>query len=584
LKNLVLLSSGNIKTLSINTLVTIGGAQSSGVRISSLKSKDDYSLVVPGENEIVLHPLKGKKKGPVILKDGEIFAIEDLIIGIAAEQHLQDLTHVSFIKDYEECIQSFSGAEDLFGSMNLILDNLTRASSMEKGLIILKNQKGGFDLIIKKGIEKNDSWLSEKLIQTTLATQKPHLIQNVIGSPFEGNRSLIASGFISIATWPLVVRGESLGVLVIGSTKPHSGLSEDLKKHGQNLAQLSALMLWFQLREAKLREEVKHLRQTHVGSNDSPFLTTDPKLISTVQLARQVSPTKLSAVIQGETGVGKELLSKWIHDHSDRKDGPFVAVNCGAIPGELLESILFGHKKGSFTGATNDQVGKFQTAHNGTLFLDEIGDLPEKLQVKLLRALQEKVVEPLGSNKPIPVDVRVIAATHKTLSQLVQQKTFREDLYFRLAEVVVVIPPLRDRPADIGPLATEFLKSYLPEGRLSTQAWNWLKSREWRGNGRELLSSIKRAAVLSTKLEIEIEDLTRGEPVGPQANGSDGSKPWLGGETLEDAKTKFILSKVELALQQADGQRTKAAELLGVTPRTLFRYLENKGEELTEPS
>jgi transcriptional regulator with GAF, ATPase, and Fis domain len=248
-------------------------------------------------------------------------------------------------------------------------------------------------------------------------------------------------------------------------------------------------------------------------------------------------------------------------------------VNCGAIPSELLESLLFGHRKGAFTGAHTDQTGKFQLADGGTLFLDEIGDLPENLQVKLLRVLQEKTVEPLGSQKPVKVDVRVIAATHKNLSRLVEEGRFREDLFYRIAEMRLEIPPLRDRPCDIPLLATLFLKKFARQKRFSQKGWEWLKVQEWRGNVRELMSCIKRASVLSTQDEIQQQDLKLITPV----KVSD-AKNWLGGRDLDEAKNSFLREKVRQALSLSSGNRTKAADLLGVTPRTLFRYLEEFGD------
>jgi DNA-binding NtrC family response regulator len=330
-------------------------------------------------------------------------------------------------------------------------------------------------------------------------------------------------------------------------------------------------MVFFHLREEKMREEMASLR-TQQKSEETPFLTTNEVLLETSRMAKQIAPTNLSVLIQGETGTGKELLAKWIHQQSDRAKGPFVPVNCGAIPNELLESLLFGHKKGSFTGATTDQTGKFLQAEGGTLFLDEIGDLPSQLQVKILRALQEKIIEPLGAKQPIRTNVRILCATHKDLKDLVGKGHFREDLYFRLAEVALQIPPLRERPEDIGLLAAHLLKDYAEEKRFSETGWRWLKNQKWPGNVRELMSSVKRAAILSKGDEIQASDFALGTPVlESQAFTPRGG--WLGGENLEDAKNFFIYKKVEEALKRSEGKRNQAAELLGITPRTLFRYI-----------
>jgi two-component system NtrC family response regulator len=294
-------------------------------------------------------------------------------------------------------------------------------------------------------------------------------------------------------------------------------------------------------------------------------------------LARDVAASDLSVLIQGETGVGKEVLARWIHDLSARCKGPFIAINCAAIPRDLLESVLFGHKRGAFTGATTDQAGKFLAANGGTLFLDEIGELPQALQAKILRAVQEKTIEPLGSNRSMRVDVRFISATHRDLPTLIRSGSFREDLFYRLAEVALTVPALRTRMADVPLLATSFLREFAPEKSFTPAAWIWLKTRDWPGNVRELRSTLKRVSLLTRTQEVDVSDLVRGLPdqdlqrdqaAGPM------SANWLDGETLDDARNRFTARKVREALLRSGGHRAKAAELLAITPRTLFRYLE----------
>ena len=295
-----------------------------------------------------------------------------------------------------------------------------------------------------------------------------------------------------------------------------------------------------------------------------------------IALAKRVASTRLSVLIQGETGVGKELMAHWIHDQSERRGGPFVAINCGAIPQELLESVLFGHKKGAFTGAFADQPGKFLAAHEGTLFLDEIGDLPERLQVKLLRVLQEGMIEPVGASRPIKVDVRILAATHRDLSSLVKEGLYRQDLFYRIAEVVTTLPPLRERPEDVALLASVFLKENAPEKVLGSATLEWLTNLPWPGNVRELRSAVKRAAALANSRELSREDFLVGLPRS-ESSGRESSH-WLEGRDLEEAKQKFVQRKIQLALERSGGNRQKASELLGVTARTLFRYLEDSRE------
>jgi two-component system NtrC family response regulator len=292
-----------------------------------------------------------------------------------------------------------------------------------------------------------------------------------------------------------------------------------------------------------------------------------------MDLARKLAPSDLSVLIQGETGVGKEVLAKWLHEKSDQGKGSFIAVNCGAIPENLIESTLFGHKRGAFTGAVADQTGKFILAHGGTIFLDEVADLPLAVQGKLLRVLQERVVEPVGATRPIAVQVRVLCASHKNLKRLIEKGEFREDLYYRLAEVTLEIPPLRERPEDVILICQQYLKENKIDKKLSPAAWEWLPMQKWTGNVRELLSNLKRAALLSSGKELEVRDFLVTES-------STQEKSWLGAPNLEDAIRDFQQEKVKTALKLTEGNRKNAADLLGINQRTLFRYLEDIREEL----
>ena len=225
-----------------------------------------------------------------------------------------------------------------------------------------------------------------------------------------------------------------------------------------------------------------------------------------------IAPTEASVLITGESGVGKELVAQGVHEKSLRSTGPFVAVNCGAIPAELLESELFGHKKGSFTGAISDHVGRVQSAHTGTLFLDEIGDMPMAMQVKLLRVLQEKVVVPVGSNKPINVDIRVVAATHRNLEEEIKGGRFRADLYYRINVVPVCVAPLRERRDEVPVLAEHFAKIFAPEKNttlaLDGKFLRIMKAYDWPGNVRELSNMIHRLTVLHPGQRLSVQDVS----------------------------------------------------------------------------
>ncbi|VFQ44225.1 sigma-54 interaction domain-containing protein [Desulfoluna butyratoxydans] len=275
-------------------------------------------------------------------------------------------------------------------------------------------------------------------------------------------------------------------------------------------------------------------------------------------------------LIQGESGTGKELVAQAIHTGSMGAGAPFIKVNCAALNENLLESELFGHVKGAFTGASRDRVGRFEAAHGGTLFLDEIGDMPAPIQVKLLRVLEEKVIEKVGDHTPVPVDVRVITATHRDLGALVERGDFREDLYFRINVIPVICPPLRERDGDVLILANRFLTRFaLRDGKpmtgISPEAAAVLDAYGWPGNVRELRNAMEYAMVLSRNGRVEVEHL----PVHVGAAGE--AVPFQGG------RRAVTRADVEAALFRAGGVKTEAARLLGVSRVTLWKWMKKMG-------
>jgi transcriptional regulator with PAS, ATPase and Fis domain len=291
--------------------------------------------------------------------------------------------------------------------------------------------------------------------------------------------------------------------------------------------------------------------------------------------AKHVAIRSVPVLIEGESGTGKELFARAIHGASNRKDKPFITVNCGAIPSDLLESQLFGHVKGAFTGADKNQKGYFEEADGGTLFLDEIGELPLLSQVKLLRTLQEKEVVRVGTAKPIKIDVRIIAATNRSLIDEIQEGRFRADLFYRLAVAILKIPPLRERSGDLSFLVDHFMTQVNEESRndpgykdkkISPDAKNLILQHSWPGNVRELLNTIQRAAIWSFDVIITREDIEEALiPLG-SANPSDILNRPLGGEfKIEDVMEVVAKHYIEKALKEADGKKGKAAELIGLS-------------------
>jgi two-component system, NtrC family, response regulator HydG len=330
-------------------------------------------------------------------------------------------------------------------------------------------------------------------------------------------------------------------------------------------------------------EALKQAVTTQNGTNFDGIIVKSPAFRRSIDLAKKVANSMANVFLSGETGTGKEVIARSIHNYSDRAGGPFVAINCSAIPEHLLESELFGHAKGAFTGASDKKTGLFEEAAKGTLFLDEIGDLSLPLQAKLLRVLQEKKIKRVGENQLRPIDVRIISATHKDLGKETKEQRFRDDLFFRLNVIPISIPPLRERREDILPLAEFFLKKYAAlNGKrvlsCSKPALDFLLSRKWSGNVRELENVMERAVVLCNQSTIELEDVCFESADSAQAAVSgketgfsfaafegDGEKI----RSLDALTNQYVL----YALKKNQGAKDKTARDLGIDRKTLYRRI-----------
>ena len=328
-----------------------------------------------------------------------------------------------------------------------------------------------------------------------------------------------------------------------------------------------------------------------VADDNRPMVVNDPGMLAVLGLADQIAASDASILITGESGVGKEVIARYVHQKSRRAQKPFISVNCAAIPENLLESELFGHEKGAFTGAVARRIGKFEEANGGTLLLDEISEMDARLQAKLLRALQEREIDRVGGAKPVKVDIRILATSNRDLAQAVKEGTFREDLLYRLNVVNLKLPPLRERPGDIVALAEHFVRKYAgvngaPERPLSAEARRRLVAHRWPGNVRELENAMHRAVLLASGPEIEegAIRLPDGQPLAaadPHARtaqaasfAAETATRAFVGQTVAEMEQQLILDTLKHCL----GNRTHAANILGISIRTL----RNKLKEYTE--
>jgi transcriptional regulator with GAF, ATPase, and Fis domain len=419
-------------------------------------------------------------------------------------------------------------------------------------------------------VADSDGRVSDSIVQQVLQSGRPLIVSDAVSdTTFGKSKSVLSMQLSSVMCAPLAAQGEVIGALYLGNDK----IKELFKRPQLDVlsifASQASLILQNAMLLAALREDKEKLESELRDKRFGEIIGSCASMREVFRKLEKVATTDIGVLITGETGTGKELIASEVHRRSGRMNGPFVTINCGAIPENLIESELFGHVKGAFTGAIADRQGKFHVADKGTLFLDEIGELPLNLQVKLLRALQERIVMRVGSSKPDKVDIRVVAATNRDLEQMVRDGTFREDLYYRLNVVNLWLPPLRDRGDDVLIIAKTLLSKYAEELRSEVRGFSpagiaAIKKYAWPGNIRQLQNRIKKALVLCDNRLLGPEDLD----LTPTAE--------VALAPLEKAKEEFQRRYVLDVLEKNNGNRAQTARDLGVDPRTIFRYLERE--------
>jgi transcriptional regulator with PAS, ATPase and Fis domain len=510
----------------------------------------------------------------------------------------QQLAGLRKLYEFSEKLMMMKDIDQLLESM---LDAVIEVTGAEKGLILLNDDAfttaqprkerelevpASNDLppasatpparvrasrnVKREAVAETTGAISDSIVRKVIETGRPVIVSDALSdSQFKTSESVLALRLSSVMCAPLVSQGHVQGVLYVGNDRV-KGLFDRNQLDVLSIfaAQASTILQNAMLLNALLADKAKltnELKDKRFGE----IIGACPSMLEVFRKLQKVATTDISVLITGETGTGKELIAREIHRRSNRVNGPFIVINCGAIPENLIESELFGHVKGAFTGAIASRPGKFQAANGGTLFLDEIGELPLNLQVKLLRALQERVVFRVGDSKPEKVDIRIVAATNRVLEEEIRAGRFREDLYYRLNVVNIYLPGLRERGDDVNIIAKALLSKHTEElgahvQGFTPQALAAIKKHPWPGNIRQLENRIKKALVLCEKSLLGPEDLDLGK---------EAESPIL---PLEKAKEEFQRKYVLEVLERNNGNRTQTARDLGVDPRTIFRYLERE--------
>ncbi len=496
-------------------------------------------------------------------EEGEVMSLDPDMLSVGQED-VRD-----WFETFMDLVDRMEGLRELEGLVKVLTEGVLKTTGAERCYLELDGESGEVDKWYRSTIGGEQAFgVSHSLISRVRGDKGIVFVPESSADPtVAGLLSVKREGISSSVAVPIHALGKDLGVLYADCVSPGRKLGpEDFRKTAL-LGRIFANAIGNRslLRSVFLEAELPLGLQSK-----------SPSCKEMIEKARLYSQTDYTILIRGETGAGKDVVARSIHQISGRSRGPFVAVNCAAIPAQLMESELFGHIKGSFTGAELDRDGLFVSAEGGTLFLDEIGDMDKDLQSKILRVLETREVTPVGSTKSIPVDVRILAATHRDLEQMMQKGEFREDLYFRIRELEILVPPLRDRKEDLLRLAEVFLEEVSSElglvpPSLSSEAMDKILKHSWRGNIRELKHAIRMAVLKSGGKEIQENDFELSEmedhSMSSASPSSEESVPPGGWKKKLEDQEKEALKKT---LEESGGNLTRAAALFGL-PRTTYR-------------
>ncbi len=540
-----------------------------------------YTVFAPKKTEFVVN---GKKRSKHKLTHDERLTIGscELKFAMVDEQAPAEEEAANTVADLDAYTKLFEFSDrlmhvrDLSELLDALMDAVVGITNADKGFLILAEGET-LDIKVARNLNRENiadaiTQLSDSIIAKVVRSRKPVIISDAMhDDEFAAAKSVMHLKVSSVICVPLLDRGRLLGLIYVGNDSIRDLFQEETLRVLTVFASQAALIVANALLLNELRHDNKRLNDRLEQYRFGEIVGTSPPMQQVFRKVEKIAPTDISVLITGETGTGKELIAREVHQRSPRAGKPFITINCGAIPENLLESELFGHVKGAFTGAVANKQGKFQAADGGTLFLDEIGEMPIELQVKILRALQERVVFRVGDTRPETCDIRILAATNRDLEKEIANGRFREDLYYRLNVVNVELPPLRVRGDDVLVIARYLLSRYSREYDAKVKGFSpnaavAIRKHNWPGNIRELENRIKKAIVLCESTVIGPDDLGLTGDTLPQIL------------TLADAKDKFQREYINEVLALNNGNRTKTARDLGVDPRTVFRHLEKEGD------
>jgi transcriptional regulator with GAF, ATPase, and Fis domain len=493
---------------------------------------------------------------------------------VTDEVAAKTMAELNSYKRLFEFSQKLMNNYEIPGLLDALLDVVIQVSNADKGFIVLL-ESGEPVVKVARNLRRETisdavRHMSDSIIKRVVESRQPLIISDALNdTSFKNSLSVMNLRLTSVMCVPLLERGNLIGLIYVGNDNVAQLFDQAALEILTIFAAQASLVIRNALLVNELQIDNQSLQERIERIRFGEILGSSPAMQEVFRKVQRVAATDITVLVTGETGTGKELIAREIHNRSARAKGPFISVNCGAIPENLLESELFGHVRGAFTGAIANKAGRFQSANKGTLFLDEIGEMPHALQVKILRALQEHIVTKVGDTVPESVDIRVIAATNRDLEAETRNGRFREDLYYRLNVVHLLLPPLRDRGDDIVVLARYMLSRYAPEYSSKVRGFTpgsivAIKRYRWPGNIRELENRIKKAVVLADKTMLGPDDL------GINPDEIPAILP------LADARERWQRSYINEVLGLNGGNRTKTARDLGVDPRTIFRHLEKE--------